>query len=397
MILRRSWLGIWARLESNHDLERATLVKELLTRHDPDTQRQSIANPNHYVHQASRIADILLLGRDTLGTHLPLDDYATWLTRRKRLSRPGTPIWLQLDTELAPGSTAQRIELAAAGELATVASRQQLATQLALASTLKAQGFYFTSHTSLVSKDPPTRSRALALELTNLRIGLIEPWLASGKLITAARSNDPHLSAAVLQVERSYLLVPIRWKGPANLSPNQRQGPEEQVTFLVPGVPESCEVYFLTPAGASALRHRRATGGIRIFFDSQIPDGFVLFTEDGHAFSRVARYIQQQSYRTTQAMRDLASVRLQQVLPRLQTLATPGDLPIQPWIRSTQILIEQCDAFLTQRNMEIAYQRAVAANAMLDQMDLAFARASDHHPLLDAPHIGHGVNHRSPP
>ncbi len=371
-------------LESNDDLETASFVKNLLTRHDPDPQRQTIINPNRFVHEASRIADILLLGRPTLGTGMPLGDYATWLIRRKRLSRPGTPIWLQLDTEGVPGTSALRLETATAGEFASVTSRQRLATQVALAATLKTQGFYFTSYTPLTSKDPPTRSRALSLELTNLRIGLIEPWLASGKLITAARSNDPQLTAAVLQVERSFLMVPFRWHPAKPSAPNKPHRLDEPVSFLVPGVPESCDVYFLTPAGASRLRHRRVTGGIRIFFDNRIPDGFVLFTEDGRAFSSVARYIQQQSDRTTQRTRDLAELRLQQILPRYRTLSTPGAVPIQPWIRSTQILIEQCDTLLTQGNIEIAYQRAVTANRLLDEMDLTFARASGQHELRNA-------------
>gem|GEM_PF-1685221 len=360
-------------LATSSDLDTAMLLKELLARYDPNPQRRSVVRPIRYVHEASRIADILLLGRDTLGARLPLGDYATWLTGRKRLSRPGTPIWLQLDTDLPPGSALQRSERFPTGELATVASRQQLATQVALATTLKSQGFFFTSHTSLIAKDLDTRRRALALELTNLRIGLIEPWLASGKFITAARSNDPHLTAAVLQVERSYLLVPIRWQNMANSTRAKRRWAEEPTTFLVPGVPESCEVYFLTPAGASTLRHRRVTGGIRIFFDSRVADGFVLFTEDGRAFSRIAQYIQRQSFRTTQRTRDLASVRLQQALPRLSLRSTPSTFPIQPFIRSTQGLIEQCDTLLAQRNIEVAYQRAVAANAMLDELEMAFA------------------------
>ncbi|MEO2048807.1 MAG: hypothetical protein ABGX16_19800 [Pirellulales bacterium] len=365
-------------LVTTHDLKSATFIKGLLTRHDPDIGRLTIIRPNQYVHEASRIANVVLIGRDTLAADLSLNDYATWLTGRKRLARPGTPIWIQIDTELPPGASTQQTMLATTGKYAAVTSQQRLATQVALAATLKSQGFYFTSHTSLTAKNVVARNRALAMELTNLRIGLIKPWLASGKLLSTARSNSRQLTATVLQVERSYLLVPIHWQPEIATSHEPRFRSQEQTTFLVPGVPESCEVYFLTPAGASTIRHRRVTGGIRIMFDSHVPDGFVLFTEDGHAFSGVARYIQRHSNRTTQRTRDLASNRLQRILPQVGALTSPGTTNIRPLIHSTQVLIGQCDALLAQRNIEVAYQRAVAANTMMDQLEIAFAPTAGH-------------------
>ena len=230
---------------------------------------------------------------------------------------------------------------------------------------------------------------------------MIEPWLASGKMIASARSNDPNLTAAVLKVERSHLLVPIRWdsSGSPIASPNEASDPTHSISMIVPGVPESCEAYLLSPAGTDRLRHRRVTGGVRIFFDAGMPDGLVLLTEDGYAFSQVARYLRQHALQTAKLYRDLAAVRLQQAVESVRTpmtVAASSDAshPMKQVLDLANRKIAECDALLQRRSSEAAYRSAAEVNGMLRQVEQTLVAATSRQtaPLAAQSLVGHFQN-----
>ena len=103
--------------------------------------------------------------------------------------------------------------------------------------------------------------RALALELTNLRLGMVEPWLARGKAATPARSSRPDLTAMVLTVERSHLVVPLRWDDATQVGCRRRRGKcdfRQPTSLLLPGVPESCDAYLLVDRRARGAWPRGA-------------------------------------------------------------------------------------------------------------------------------------------
>ena len=169
------------------------------------------------------------------------------------------------------------------------------------------RGFWFTSQASLAAGDPETRMRAAALELTNLRLGMIEPWLSGGKAASPARSTAD-LSAMVLTVERSHLVIPMRWEGvepassvaavdatPRRVDPTiaAHSPAADPVTFVLPGVPESCEAYLLSISGPRQLSTKRITGGLSLTVEHLPDDAFILLTEDGYAFTHVDRYLKQ--------------------------------------------------------------------------------------------------------
>ncbi len=373
------------KLAMEADIETAARWQELLERYDSVANRRSVIVPGRFPREASRIANVMLLGRNTLGSSLSLRDYATWLTQQRRQYRPGILVWSRIETEMNPAHAAQLASQGPAGQLASVISAQQLSAQIALASTIKSQGFYFTSHTSLESNDPATRRRALTLELANLQLGLLEPWLASGKLIASARSNDPQTTAAVLQVERSYLIVPMRWRAAEQSIETSRaeiNRAGESYSFVVPGIPESSEVYYLSLAGTDRLRHRRVTGGVRIFLDSHDLNGLILITDDGNAFSQVASYLKKQGPRAVKLERDLAAVRLQQLSQIVHKQPASGRSQTERLLEASAGQIRQCDRQLSQRNLQVAHRFATGANSTLDRLDESLRKPTPNEALL---------------
>ena len=218
------------------------------------------------------------------------------------------------------------------------------------------------------SKTSTPLLRAQALELVNLRLELMEPWLSIGKLLTSARSNNSNLSALVLQAERSQLLVPISWSN--SLDDIGQAGPQ-WTSFVVPGVAESSEAYLLTLGGPQRLRHKRVAGGIQIEIEQLPSDGLILLTEDPSAFSQVARHLRQHAPRATELRRNLVQSRLQ--MASALTPVSIGDAlseeELQAWTQMASRAIETAEAAAKGRNFELAYRNLSAADDVLNQME----------------------------
>ena len=359
---------------SSSDLDLAARWQQLVKRYDPIARRPTLLAPQLYTREASRIADVVLLGRTMLGTSLTLQNYAMWLTQRSRLARPGTPLWTKIDTQLSLRQSLQIAALRSGPNLPGSDSYSQLSALTTATFGVKTRGFYFTSHSSLASNDSNTRRRTLALELTNLRLGLIEPWLAAGKVLAGARSTRPQLTALVLQAERSYLLIPIAWSSNLHLvNPPANRIP---ISFVVPGVPESSDAYLLTLAGLQRLRHRRVTGGVRISLDTLPSDGFVLLTNDPQAFSQVARHLRRHAPRAARLRRELAALRLQESARVVASFRNqpPASADLPALLDQARLELQNCDRYLASGNFELAYHAANAVDQALDHNERVLRR-----------------------
>jgi hypothetical protein len=354
---------------SAHDLDQMVRWRQLIKRYDARDDRPTVLAPQLFTREASRIADVVLLDRSMLGSGLALRDYATWLTHRSRLARPGTPIWTRLETQLSPRQVDQVRALGGALGTSAVASYLQLASFTSAAIGVKTRGFYFESDSSLAAADPATLERVQALELINLRLGLLEPWLAAGKMLASARSTEPQLTALVLQAERSHLLVPIWWSD--NLTSVNAPPATGPLSFVVPGVADSSEAYLLTLGGPQRLRHRRVTGGIRISLERLPADGLVMLTDDPSAFSQVARYLRSCAPRATQLRRNLAARHWQTCARVYPTVPSQTVLQeeLQGSLAAAKRALEACDQHAANRDYESAYQQADAAEQILSESD----------------------------
>jgi hypothetical protein len=197
---------------ASEDLEHVARLQRQIQHYDSVESRSTVMTCEQLSRDVSRTADAWLLGREILGTDLTLRDYVTWLGQRQRIARPGTPLWVTIETELSSARAQQVTALCGiADPLPLNASHEQLTALTAAAMSVKSRNFVFSSESSLMEKTPAAEQRARNLELINLRLQLLSPWLATGKVSGVAQSSEPGLSAMVFQAERSHLLMPVAW------------------------------------------------------------------------------------------------------------------------------------------------------------------------------------------
>jgi hypothetical protein len=340
--------------------------RQAIERSESMPGRPVLLRPLGMTREVSRLADTLLLGRPMLGSSQSWKEYAAWLDHERRLARFGTPIWAAIETQSGNRSMAQLAALRGAPEApATPATFPWLTRATTAAFSVMPRGFVFQSNTSLAADGVENRMRALALELTNLRLGLADPWLAAGKTPAAAASNRSDLTGMVLRVERSHLIVPLRWSDAAPQAPSTGGEP---LAFVLPGAPESSEAYLVSLSGSERLTASRVTGGLRIALEHLPDDAFLLVTEDGYAYSHVERYLRAHAPRAAKVRIELAALRRQQAARAAAAL--PADALSASGAAD---LLARVDAELT----------AVVGTMRTGDFAGAFVRAADAERMLD--------------
>ncbi|HMO87191.1 MAG TPA: hypothetical protein PKC18_19960, partial [Lacipirellulaceae bacterium] len=348
-------------LAEGADVELVDQWSRELRRVDPVAGRPATIRAASLPRHASGLADVLLAGRPTVGATATWLEHSAWLSRQRRLAPPGAALWATIDTHASAAATAQLGVLAGGASPPAPATFQHLSQATVAALSVWPRGFVFQSESSLAAGDPQTRRRALALELTNLRLGMVEPWLAAGKAVTAARASRSDLSATVLTVERSPLAAPMWWDA---VAPRE----DDQTTSLVmPGVPETCEAYVLSIADPRRAPTRRVTGGLYAEVGRVPQESFVLFTEDGFAYAQVERYLRRHAGRAAQLRVELAALERQAAAEAIAQLSesTLAAAEARQQLQRVDAALSAVHATLGQRDMAGAYARAAEADELL--------------------------------
>ena len=271
--------------------ERARRVRACDTR----AGRGLIGSADSGLRAVSRHVDMLVARRTVLGTSLELADYLTWLRERPRLTRPGTPIYATLSTELDPRTARQAAALAGIGGRGLAVDPESLTLAAMTAVAAGSRGILFASASRLDGDDREARSRAAATRAMNIKLKPLEPFAAAGRFAAAATASDPEVKAVVLEASRSRMVLVWRCVQGSQIVARHYQGdrPKEndQLSLLVPGVPEAHQAWSLDAGGLRPLRQKRVTGGISIVLDGFRSSGLVLLSGDpavtGHVQERV--------------------------------------------------------------------------------------------------------------
>ena len=341
---------------------------EMVRDADRTVARPLLCRPKSNLWDYSRQVDLLLLGRAPLGTSLELTDYGAWLRQRPRLARPGTPFWATVQTQPAP-ELVRQWKIIGRGEpypLTTPSEQIRLLTYTA--ATSGAHGLFFESLTTLNSNDPDTRQRAMTLELLNHELDLVEPWLAAGKFVDLLRGSDTQTTAAVLEIERTRLLVPL-WTAPgAQFVSGQAAG--NTIAFVVPGVPATYRAYLLTPGRLESLRRDRVTGGTRVVLDEFSLTSLVPMTDDELAIHGLSQRVPRAGARAAELERRLAAERLDQVRRVAGRVESGPAQQTAYWLAACEKSLQACDASLAARDYSRASlhaQRALRPLRMLER------------------------------
>jgi hypothetical protein len=334
---------------------------------DPDRQRAVMLRPGTFPRETSRIADWLLLEPLSGSPRQTPGDVAQRLRQQVQGARPGTICWTALDTHATARQTSQWGMVRGAPTLPGPVSYDTLLRTTGASATCRPRGFLFRSGTNLLQTDASSQQRRLALELINLRLGLLGPWLTSGKPLSHARSVQAGLSGLVLQAERAYLIVPIAWNLP--LRESTASG-SQAASFVLTGASESSEAYLLTAGGSTRLRTQRVTGGLRISAEAMPPEGLILVTEDGAAYAQVEHYLRQHAARAAELRIELSALGLadaQRSWALLPAELAQNPVAMEPLARAEVILREARQALLA-RDAQRAYDAAAEADARLARL-----------------------------
>jgi hypothetical protein len=330
---------------------------------DARGHRPILCGPDTDLRPFSRQVDLLELSRLPLGTSLELTDYEAWLRERPSLARPGTPFWTSVQTQLWPITREEQALVggsSAPGEVDCESVR--LLTYMAL--TAGARGIEFQSDRPLAAAPPELQ---LTLALLNMELELMEPWATIGNNISLAASTDPQVVGRVIRTERARLLVMMRLaKGSQHVPRPLAAAP---ASIVVPGVPESHEVYELTPVGLRPINHKRVAGGTQVTIDEFQLTALVLLTPDPVVVNTIERRLAAMAARAADLQRELAGRTLAHVesIDR-QLPPRPKEAPqAAQWLTKARTALADADKALSAGDRPLAYQLSRKAMGPLEQ------------------------------
>ena len=282
-------LGATGILPAPERLETTRRWAEQIRNADRRGERPLICRPSADLRGYSRLdnAMILLIDRRPLGTSMELADYGTWVRRQPLLARPGTPVWTTVQTQ-ANESLRQQIAALEPGNATPLEiSFEQMQLMALTAIAADSRGLMFLSSSPLDANDTETRHRALALQLLNLELELIEPWAAAGDFVTTGTSSEKEVTAAVLRAERTRLVLPVWYSPGAQCVPAQSAA--KNLTLVVPGVPESAGAFEMNPSGIKPIPHKRVAGGMLVTLAEFDLTAQVLLAQDPLIVNNITR------------------------------------------------------------------------------------------------------------
>lgn len=286
------------------------LVSEI-RRFEPDQQRPLVAGVDAGLAELSRIAPIVMLERNPLGTSQELALSRRWLMTRPRLARPGTPFWATIHSQRPEKLSEQLVLLSQGQEIDDDIDHQQLRLAAYSALAAGARGIVFPSRTPLSAQNGSDAMRADTLKLLNLELRLLEPWIATGSFAEELAAGDGSVQVSVLATERSRLLL-ITQHAPAQqfvLGPP----PRSSLQITIPGVSISDRAHRISLAGIKPLKLTHTSGGAHLTLDDAGLATAVVITQDPLALHHLGRTLADVKAEAARLRQELLTWRLARV------------------------------------------------------------------------------------
>ena len=294
-----------------------------------------------------------LLGtsRHMFNSMMSFKTYRESLDQHRKLARPGTFLFTWLPTEPMPEVAHQR---QAAGRIPIIIEPEQiiLAGHSALAAGCRGLGFSLSE--SLASTTPGAAERRLAIAQLNLRLELLEDFLAAGTLVeqrpfaitapsvTAIKShsvefrnsaisraeNDAKLAAqksavlrderirseleaAVFRTDKATLLLPIWYENDAQFVPGKLAAPG--ATIDVSSVPDTAQAWEVTTTRIASLTSEPIPGGRRVNLPAFDTTAAVIVTSDPNVIADLRRKMETMQAQSARNWIEMAKEKLNRV------------------------------------------------------------------------------------
>ena len=143
------------------------------------------------------------------------------------------------------------------------------------------------------------------LQLVNLELDLIERWPAAGNFANTADSSDADAKGAVIETDRSRLLLPMYVPPRSQLVIGASSG--AAINYVVPGVPEEANARELSLVSFRPIDSKRVAGGTRVLLSELERDSLVAFTQDHALIRKLDASLKENRQRAAQLVRELAA------------------------------------------------------------------------------------------
>ena len=333
------------------DQQRAERVQQA----DARFSRPLICAPINNLCSYSRQVKLLLIDRRPLGTSLQMPNYGAWVDRQPLLAVPGTPVWTTVQTQAGEGLRRQFAALTPGRAPPTVFGPEQVRLLVYTAISSGSRGLLFLSDSSLEAQDEETRQRVMTLELLNLELETIEPWVAGGTLDGTATSSQGLVSGAILRDHRARIVMP-KWLAPGSQCVAPLAAANPLLLILPPGIPESSNIFELSPGRVQPLRHRLVPGGTEVTLDNFGLTSLLFLAQDPEIIEAVNGRAAASGRQTAELERYLAAQKLDtvvRVLGQIGGRMSPPMNPAQDFDAARQDL-KACDARLASGDYAMA-------------------------------------------
>jgi hypothetical protein len=249
-----------AELETSREL--AAEVRQT----DAQRSRPIMCAPDANLWDYSRFAEVIRLDLLHAGTSFDSRDYITWLRTRSRLVRGRTCLWASIQTEPHTRLVEQVVAISPATATVLSIEPEQVRHQVYQALASGVRGLIFRSRNRLDASGTTSRLRTATLQMTNLELMAVEPWVAGGSYSGEIETGLEDVSVSVLETSSSRLLLVQR--NEAQQQYVSRIPEPISLTMLDTGATASAIAYEVSPtSGLKTVTHWRKPGGIRIKLD----------------------------------------------------------------------------------------------------------------------------------
>jgi len=300
----------------------------------------------------SRYFKMLGTSRKVLHTDLNFREYREALIDKRQAARPGSFIWTWVDTEADPRLDDGRQLI---GWHPVVVEPEQIRLQVYAALQAGSRGIGFMKTTSLDEERPGAVERKLIIQLLNMELDLIEPWLSTGtvrsikpvqmtlrkqeltrgnlfggsararqikgQLLRAQADNleqqrriSRELEAAVLEtIDGSLVVLPAWLEEGAQFVPGRLAG--QNARIIIPGVSTTSVAYELTTTGVRSLdgQTERRAGGLEITLKEFDQTAMVLITSNHQLKRRLDEQARAMAAESAELSIQLAAAKMERV------------------------------------------------------------------------------------
>lgn len=350
---------------AHSELEPSRQLAADVRKTDAQRNRPIVCSPDANLWDYSRFAEIIRLDLLPAGSSFDSSDYMSWLRTRSRLVRGRTGLWAGIQTEPQLKLVEQAAALSPSFSGTLCVEPDQVRRQVFQALASGVRGLIFRSDNRLDASGANARLRAATLQMINLEIATIQPWVAGGSYGGEIETGLDDVNVSVLETSSARLLLVQRNE------PQQqyvsRTGKAVSFTLFDTGSTNSATAYEVSPtSGLKTVTHWRKPGGIRIKLDDLRSARAVVLTPD----LLVRRYLDKASGKqaklAARLQHEIASLWLElfdQTMSRLGRVGTQA--MIEPQLRRSVAVARQ----------QLDYSQRVERSGDLDSA-FKFARSS---------------------